>query len=212
MPRHADHDARRRLLVDATLDIALKEGMNRVSVPRVAAGAGVSVGLVQHYFPAKAELVETAYQALATQADSRIARSVQTAEDSGGTIREMVPEALAELLPLDPARTAEARVRAEFTAMALRDEALATVSRGLRRSITARLRAAIDNGRTCGETDPAVDSSAAAHEFAALTDGLSYALLFAGDPDECRRAMSLLNQLSARIFTGVCRRASASPR
>ena len=57
MPRHADHDARRRQLADAALHVALDQGLDRVSVPRIAAQAGVSVGLVQHYFPAKAALV-----------------------------------------------------------------------------------------------------------------------------------------------------------
>ena len=74
------------------LDIALTQGLDRVSVPRIAQRAGVSVGLVQHYFPAKAALVVTAYEALAARVEARAAKIpsvVASNEEDTAMIKEL---------------------------------------------------------------------------------------------------------------------------
>lgn len=206
MPRSADHSARRAQMARAVLDIALEDGLGHVSVPRVAASAGVSVGLVQHYFPTKAGLVVTAYEELAARLDDRIAAIVDAGEEQGRPIRDMVGDALAQLLPGDAPRTAQARVRAEFATRALRHEGLAPVARRLRAGLVQRLTTVIDNGRSCGETDPDADAHDAAIELLGLTDGLASSLLLnASDSAEVRHAQDVVGRACARVFPGRCR-------
>ena len=203
MPRHADRDGRRADLADAALSIALDQGLDRVTVPRIAAAAGVSVGLVQHYFPAKADLVVVAYERLGARVDERVAAIVQAGESAGGTIRQMMTAALEQFLPLDDARREEGRVRTEFAARALRDDALAHVAADLRRRLEARLAAAVDNGRECGETASGTVAGDAAAELLALSDGLAAGGLLGGD---CGQARRLISHAVLRTLPGACRR------
>lgn len=212
MPRHADHDARRAQLADAALEVALAGGLDRVSVPRVAAAAGVSVGLVQHYFPAKAGLVLTAYERLCSRTDARWAALVEVGEEAGRSIRDMVGAALTEVLPLDPARRAEALVRLEFATRSTRDDGLRDLAARHRASLRRRLAGVVVNGLTCGESDPALDPARAALELLALTDGLVLDLLTAAlAPEEAPRdptgdAEVVLRAAVARVFPGRCTR------
>ena len=59
MPRVVDHEERRRQIATAVSDIAATRGLSDVSFREVAARAGVSVSLVQHYFGDKANLLMT---------------------------------------------------------------------------------------------------------------------------------------------------------
>ena len=57
---------RRESLIEATLQCLREFGHDGVSVRRISARAGVSVGLISHHFPGKASLVAAAYESLAT--------------------------------------------------------------------------------------------------------------------------------------------------
>lgn len=54
-------DARRRSLLEATLDCVAEYGMNGASARRVADRAGVTAGLIRHYFGSKDAMVSAAY-------------------------------------------------------------------------------------------------------------------------------------------------------
>jgi AcrR family transcriptional regulator len=56
---------RREALVEATLRCLKEYGHEGVSVRRISAAAGVSIGLINHHFPSKAGLVAEAYETLA---------------------------------------------------------------------------------------------------------------------------------------------------
>src|SRR5258708_22695212 len=56
---------RREALVEATLRCLKLYGYEGVSVRRISAAAGVSIGLINHPFPSKSELVAEAYETLA---------------------------------------------------------------------------------------------------------------------------------------------------
>ena len=57
MPRRVDHQLRRKQLADAVMRLAATEGLEEVSLRHVAAEAGVSTGMVQHYFRTKDEMM-----------------------------------------------------------------------------------------------------------------------------------------------------------
>ena len=64
-------EARREELIAATLACLNRHGHAGVSVRRISAAAGVTMGLINHYFPGIDALVAAAYQSLATRLLSR---------------------------------------------------------------------------------------------------------------------------------------------
>ena len=58
-------EVRREALVDATLRCLKQYGHDGVSVRRISAAAGVSIGLINHHFPSKSGLIAEAYETLA---------------------------------------------------------------------------------------------------------------------------------------------------
>jgi AcrR family transcriptional regulator len=63
--RRAAPAVRREALVDATLRCLKKYGHDGVSVRRISAAAGVSIGLINHHFPSKSGLIAETYETLA---------------------------------------------------------------------------------------------------------------------------------------------------
>src|SRR6202789_2976558 len=63
--RRATPAVRREALVDATLRCLKQYGHEGVSVRRISAAAGVSIGLINHHFPSKSGLVAETYETLA---------------------------------------------------------------------------------------------------------------------------------------------------
>ena len=83
--RRVDPDIRRETLIEAALRCLAREGHNGLSVRRIAAEAGVSVGLINHYFPSIDMLVADAYENLATSIADKMA---DAAEKAAGSPRE----------------------------------------------------------------------------------------------------------------------------
>jgi AcrR family transcriptional regulator len=76
---------RREALVEATLRCLKQHGHEGVSVRRISAAAGVSIGLINHHFPSKSGLVAVAYETLATS----LQESLQSQADArAGSPRE----------------------------------------------------------------------------------------------------------------------------
>lgn len=65
---------RREALVDATLLCLKKFGHEGVSVRRISAAAGVSIGLINHHFPSKSGLIAETYETLALSLQDSIRR------------------------------------------------------------------------------------------------------------------------------------------
>jgi AcrR family transcriptional regulator len=65
--RRLDPDTRKEEILKAALDLFAARPADQVSVEEVADAAGVSPGLVHHYFGSRSELVEAALRATATE-------------------------------------------------------------------------------------------------------------------------------------------------
>src|ERR1700677_2798342 len=63
--RRATPAVRREALVDATLRCLKQFGHEGVSVRRISAAAGVSIGLINHHFPSKSGLIAETYETIA---------------------------------------------------------------------------------------------------------------------------------------------------
>ena len=62
---HAGEEARRRDLVAATLDIVAELGLEKATVREIAKRAGVTPGLIRHYFENKELMFQAAYHEIA---------------------------------------------------------------------------------------------------------------------------------------------------
>jgi TetR/AcrR family transcriptional repressor of bet genes len=75
--RRATPAVRREALVDATLRCLKRFGHEGVSVRRISAAAGVSIGLINHHFPSKSGLVAETYETLALSLLDSIRRQAE---------------------------------------------------------------------------------------------------------------------------------------
>ncbi|MER9689381.1 MULTISPECIES: TetR family transcriptional regulator C-terminal domain-containing protein [unclassified Mesorhizobium] len=62
--RREGEERRRQDLIDATLDSVAEHGLEGASLRTIALRAGVTAGLIRHYFPGKEDLLQEAYAAL----------------------------------------------------------------------------------------------------------------------------------------------------
>ncbi|WFE75807.1 TetR family transcriptional regulator C-terminal domain-containing protein [Roseinatronobacter sp. S2] len=74
-------DARRNALLEATLDCLAEDGMGGASVRKIAERAGVSAGLIRHYFLSKDEMVHAAYAYLMGNLTGAAAESARMASE-----------------------------------------------------------------------------------------------------------------------------------
>jgi TetR/AcrR family transcriptional repressor of bet genes len=68
---------RREALIEATLRCLKEYGHEGVSVRRISAAAGVSIGLINHHFPSKSGLVAETYETLALSLQDSIRRQAE---------------------------------------------------------------------------------------------------------------------------------------
>ena len=173
MPRVADHDERRAQIARAFQRLLAEEGYAAVSFSRVAAEAGFSVGLIQHYFANKDVLLRFAYEDALDQLSRRIRVRVRNGEAAGRSVAEVLLDTLSELLPLDEEREVEHRVRQGLQTQALHNDGLAEVARrsggDILGYVTAVVRSGLDRGEVPSGTDPVV----AARMILAVAQGLA---------------------------------------
>lgn len=201
MSRHADHDERRRQIAESAAEVAVAGGIGRVTVAGVARQAGVSVGLVQHYFPGKELLMARTYEGILASVDARVAQIVARGEVEGLPVRRMAADALSELLPQDGRRRSEGVARAEFRALALRSDLLREVAREGDRAMRARLRRVVGNAQRCGETGADVDATLVAERLWAAAAGAVDAML----ADPSFPGVEVVGAASKAAFPHPCR-------
>jgi AcrR family transcriptional regulator len=169
VPKVVDHEKRRDELAAAVWRLASREGLEAVTLRRVAAEAGWSTGALHHYFADKEELLLFAFETIA----DRVGRRVETARKTARDPLELARALLAIGLPLDPERRDETRVWFAFLGLALTRPALARAQRlsyaAWRRLVADALRDAQERG----DVDAAVDVEREAAGLVALVDGLA---------------------------------------
>ncbi len=164
MPKRVDHEERRRLIAAAVRRIAADRGLEAVSLAEVAAEAGISKGLVQHYFPTRDAMLRYATGTLRDQVENRL-----------GTPATLRDTAVA-LLPLDDASRADALVANAFLVRALKDEEIAgrfrTGHAQLSEALAAMIAAAQEEGQLAAGLDPAREADLLLAVVAGLGDAV----------------------------------------
>ncbi|MGJ0118695.1 TetR/AcrR family transcriptional regulator [Williamsia sp. MIQD14] len=197
-------DARRAQIITGVRSVLRDQGIGNVTVARAADAAGVSVGMVQHYYRSKEDLLVDAFMAVRAGVLDRVDHQIVLSERRGSRIEDMLTEGLAQLLPLSPNRRDEVYLAHAFAGMALENDTIREHLESAREALRERVRTALENGRLCGEVDTDIDDSAAAFGIVALVEGVAAHLL--GDPSPRARSFALaaLSAEAARLCPGEC--------
>lgn len=169
-PAPVDHEARRRQLTAVLLELVAEHGLEGASVRAVAARAGVSLGMVQHYFPSKDAMLRAAYRQVGDELVVRATTQAGRAPSGKAGVRAV----LLELLPLDARRAAAVRINLAFAARALQAPELADE---LARDFNELHEGVARVFAGAGASEPGREAAMAV----ALVSGLGDALLL-GDP------------------------------
>jgi AcrR family transcriptional regulator len=189
MPKKVDRLERRTQIADALMRVAAEQGLEAVSLRHVAAEAGVSAGMVQHYFRTKDEMMTFAMDVVRERNQARVTEAVGALGDSPAP-RELLRTIITTLLPLDEESRADGRVALAFLAYtAVRPTASAAL-----REETAQLTGFI------GSLLPVPEKEVAARGLLALMEGLGVYLLGGQySPAEARAALDAQLDL---VFAG----------
>ena len=189
MPKVVDHEERRAELCAAVWRLASREGLEAVTVRRVAEEAGWSTGAVVHYFSDKEDLLLSAFQTVA----DRVSRRLEKLEERTNEPLELARAWLVEGLPLDGERKGRgarlvcpARTGADASRAGPRP---ATDVPGMARPGGGALREAQDAGVVRAD----VDCAAAATALVALVDGLAIQATFEPRAVSGGRAVELVD-------------------
>ncbi|AXB48013.1 hypothetical protein A4R43_40850 [Amycolatopsis albispora] len=117
-----DHEQRRREFAAALVRCARERGLHATGFREVAAEAGVSLNLVQYYFPTKEALLRGGLVYVRERITERLRERLDALP---GDPERRVRAILAELLPNDEASTDLYCVHAAYAALALTDPLLA---------------------------------------------------------------------------------------
>lgn len=200
VPRVVDHDERRAHIARAFQQLLAAEGLAAVSFAKLAAAAGVSVGLIQHYFADKDALLRFGYDDAVSRMGERVRLRVRHGEAARLPLREILLDSLLELLPLDAERDLEYRVRQGLFAQARHHPGLAEVARRSGGELLGYVRATVQEGISRAEVESTVDPVLSARMILATVQGLADQLALSGP--ESFPADEALRPVIAAVFTG----------
>ena len=164
--------------------ITRKDGWDGVSLRKVAAEAGVSMGMVQHYFTTKDEMLRFAIEMMAEDTRQRIRRRIAELSEPP-TPRLLVETVLTEMIPYPGRRATEAEAaKVWIRRFLLRPESQAALSQG-----AADLRAALTAQILLARPGEQADAERDADTLIALLDGLIYNIVIGQQTAESATAI-----------------------
>ena len=168
MPKLVDVDARRKDLLEAVWRIIPRSGIAAATTRAIAREAGVSNGVLSHYFPDKDSLLIEALRTAYNQAQSRM-RDVTRGLVGLDAVRAIMVEAL----PLDEKRLVEAQIGVSFWGLALGNERLLEVMRAEWERFWDVLSFRVDEARSLQQLAANVRPDNLTHELIVLVEGIS---------------------------------------
>jgi transcriptional repressor BetI len=179
MPKLGMEEIRRRQLIEATIASIHEVGLAESSLSRISARAGVSTGIVHHYFEDKAELLESTLRQLGTRLRQSVVQRLMAVVDGNIGADQFTPEGVSAWLA--------------FWAQVPTHPRLARVQHVVISRLHDNL---VDALRRLGRQD--------AHEIASVTEALIDGLwlraaLSADGPDPIRARRLVLDYLNTRL-------------
>jgi AcrR family transcriptional regulator len=147
----APEGERRQELIDATLDTIAEVGLKGATVRQIAIRAGVTAGLVRHYFASKDQMVEDAYRSV-------LATFAAKAADITGDPRARLRRFITLNLTAPVANGRSLSLWASFISQVRLDPELAAIHRdgylGFRNDLQGLIRDFLEaEGRNAGDAD-----------------------------------------------------------
>jgi len=153
-------------IVDGAITVTARDGLDALSIRRVAAEAGVAIGTVQYHFPTRAELV---LAALLRTAHRQQVRAM--AAPRGPTITSTLIARLLLLLPHDDTSREEAIVWVALAAAAARDPLVGPHQRQLVQQTVAAIKALLDRATQSGELPESTNTLDLAQRIHVVVEG-----------------------------------------
>jgi AcrR family transcriptional regulator len=153
-------------VADSAIAVTARDGLDALSIRRVASEAGVAIGTVQHHYPTRAELVLAMLQ---RTADRQRTRAMATPRSS--TLLGTLTGRLAALLPHDDAGREEAIVWVALAAAAARDALVGPHQRRIVTTSIAGIVAMLDLAVDAHELAHDADTTDLAERIVAVVDG-----------------------------------------
>lgn len=121
MPKIVDHDARRQELIEASWRVIATEGLEGVTMRKIATAAGCTTGRLTHYFADREALILAALQA----SNKATSKRVNDIIASDATAHDKLLRMAEQTLPLDEERRTEVKIWLAFWSTATIDQSLA---------------------------------------------------------------------------------------
>ncbi len=173
----AAEDARARILASAA-ECLVRDGLANARMARIAAGAGVSAGLLHYHFDTKEQLFA---EVLAYSHGISIELNERVMQHAGPDPAQRLSSFLDRCLPSDEVLTHEWLLWQELALLCIRQPHLAEVGAELYEDLYATIAGIVADGIETGAFHPAVEPRRAAESAVALCDGLG-ARVLARDP------------------------------
>jgi AcrR family transcriptional regulator len=168
VPKIVDHEARREELLEATWRVIARTGIVGVTIREIAREAGVSTGILAHYFESKEDLLAHALRLSHRRVYDRI--SERTRDIAGlDALRTIMLEAL----PLDEERLLEAQIEMNFLSLALGNEMLRELQHAEFDRFWDVLHRRVLEAQQAGEISSEVAADWVTHQLIILVEGLS---------------------------------------
>ncbi len=166
MPKIVDHNERKERIAEAAWRIVRREGLDSVTVRRVADEMGMSLGSVRHYFNTHNELLAFCIELLSLRVNQRIQNLPFT-----GELRADMELVIWELMPLDEERLGESEIWLAFAGRAASDASIRAISIAVHEELYAAFKGMMERLKN-RQTRSSIDVEYEARRLHALVDGL----------------------------------------
>jgi len=197
VPKQVDHAARRAEIAEALTRLTATRGLEGVSLRHVAAEAGMSMGLVQHYFKTKDEMLLFAIERRSQLYEEGIKARLESGEVSS-TPKAILRAIVAEILPLDERRRGDWLMGVAFFIRSISDPSFGTALTEGVPQLFELFAVLIRQGQDAGDVDKSADAMHESTVLWALADSQGTNIVMKHrTPDE---AMSTVDYYLDRLF------------
>ncbi|MEU3627333.1 TetR family transcriptional regulator [Amycolatopsis coloradensis] len=197
VPKQVDHAARRAEIAEALTRLTATRGLEGVSLRHVAAEAGMSMGLVQHYFKTKDEMLLFAIERRSQVYEERLKARLETGEVPS-TPKSILRAIIAEILPLDERRRGDWLMGVAFFIRSIADPSFGVALTEGVPQLFELFAVLIRQGQEAGDVDKSADAMHEATILWALADSQGTNIVMKHrTPDE---AMSTVDYYLDRLF------------
>jgi AcrR family transcriptional regulator len=196
VPKIVDHEQRRAVLLAAAWRVIARSGITGLTTREIAREAGVSTGVLAHYFADKEELLAAALRLSHQQVYARIRERTQ-----GLLGLDAIRVVMAEALPLDDQRLLEAQIETAFLSLAQGNTALRDLHREEFERFWDVLHYRVGEAQKLGQILAGTDPDDVTHELIIVVEGLSQQAVLYPSRATPQRQCQTLNAILDRLAT-----------